>query len=118
MGSDQRWRARMLMTTSAEWTPSASASNASRLDRGQSVGEHRGEDFDHLPVAVVGTRLASLRRTRSSAAGSTQSLERLPHCAARPACAPESAHNARIVDRLAPAVAAAVFGHRAVHPGG
>ena len=28
--------------------------NASRLDRRQSVGEHRGEDFDHLPIAVVG----------------------------------------------------------------
>ena len=27
---------------------------AGGFDRGQSVGEHRGEDLDHLPVAVVG----------------------------------------------------------------
>ena len=25
------------------------------LDRRQSVGEHRGEDVDHLPIAIVGT---------------------------------------------------------------
>ena len=27
---------------------------AGGLDRRQAVGEHRGEDLDHLPVAVVG----------------------------------------------------------------
>ena len=27
---------------------------AGGLDRRQSIGQHRGEDFDHLPVAVVG----------------------------------------------------------------
>jgi hypothetical protein len=27
--------------------------NADRLHRGQSVSEHSGEDFDHLPIAVV-----------------------------------------------------------------
>ena len=26
----------------------------SRLDRRQPVGEHRGEDVDHLPIAIVG----------------------------------------------------------------
>ena len=50
--------------------------NASRLDCRQSVGEHRGEDFDHLPVAVVGA--GELARTRSSAAGNTQSLNGAP----------------------------------------
>lgn len=24
-----------------------------RLDRAQAVAQHRGEDFDHLPVAVI-----------------------------------------------------------------
>ena len=41
------------MTRSAEGTPLASALNASRV-RGQAIGEHGGEDFDHLPVATVG----------------------------------------------------------------
>ena len=27
---------------------------AGRLDRRQPVGEHRGEDVDHLPIAVIG----------------------------------------------------------------
>ena len=27
---------------------------AGRFDRRQPVGEHRGEDIDHLPIAVVG----------------------------------------------------------------
>ena len=40
--------------TSAEWTPSRSASGAGRLDRRQAVAQHGGEDVDHLPVAVVG----------------------------------------------------------------
>ena len=42
------------MTTSAEWTPSDNALEAGRLHCGQSIGEHGCEDFDHLPVAVVG----------------------------------------------------------------
>jgi hypothetical protein len=28
---------------------------AGGLDRWQPIGEHRGEDVDHLPIAVVGT---------------------------------------------------------------
>ena len=32
---------------------------ASGLDRRQPVGEHRGEDVDHLPIAVVDTQTAS-----------------------------------------------------------
>ena len=36
---------------------------AGGLDRRQSVGEHRGEKFDELPVAVVGAgELAEYRR--------------------------------------------------------
>lgn len=27
---------------------------AGGLDRRQTVGQHRGEDIDHLPVAIVG----------------------------------------------------------------
>ena len=49
---------------------------AGRLDRRQPVGEHRGEDIDHLPVAVVDA--GELARTRSIAAGSTQSLNGAP----------------------------------------
>ena len=49
---------------------------AGGLDRRQAVAQHRAEDLDHLPVAVAAP--ASLRRTRSSAAGSTQSLNGAP----------------------------------------
>ena len=42
--------------------------------RGQTVSQHRVEDVDHLPSSV----LASLRRVRSIAAGSTQSLKEGP----------------------------------------
>jgi hypothetical protein len=42
----------MLRTTSAEWTPWAIAS-AGRLDSWQPVGDHRCEDVDHLPIAVI-----------------------------------------------------------------
>ena len=40
--------------TSAEWTPSRERLGAGGLDRRQPVGQHRGEDVDHLPIAVVG----------------------------------------------------------------
>ena len=63
--------------TSAEWTPSRQRLGAGGLDRRQAVGQHRAEDLDHLPVAVVGAGF-SLRRTRSSAAGSTQSWKGAP----------------------------------------
>ena len=33
--------------------PVAECFGAGRLDRRQPVGEHRGQDIDHLPVAVV-----------------------------------------------------------------
>ncbi len=49
---------------------------AGGLDRRQTVREHRGENFDELPVAVVGA--CELRWMRSSAAGSTQSLNGAP----------------------------------------
>ena len=45
------------------------------FDRRQPVGEHRDQDVDHLPIAVIGP---GLRRTRSMAAGSTQSLKGAP----------------------------------------
>ena len=45
--------------------------NASRLNRRQSVGEHRGEDL--TICRSPSWEPASLRRTRSSAAGNTQS---------------------------------------------
>ena len=50
---------------------------AGDFDRQQSVGENRGEDVDHLPIAVMGARKLA-RRTRSIAAGSTQSLKGAP----------------------------------------
>ena len=85
--------------------------NASRLDRRQSVGEHRGEDFDHLPVAVVGAgELAPHPIER-----------RRQHPVLERRAVAQSARLARqnrhvmpgIVDRLASAVAARVLGHRA-----
>jgi hypothetical protein len=39
--------------TSAEWTPWSIASGAGGLDRRQPIGEHRGQDIDHLPIAVI-----------------------------------------------------------------
>ena len=36
-----------------EWTP-CDRFGAGGLDRRQPVGEHRAEDVDHLPIAVVG----------------------------------------------------------------
>ena len=44
----------MLRTTSAEWTPCVICFGAGGLDRRQPIGEHRGEDIDHLPIAIVG----------------------------------------------------------------
>ena len=52
---DRRRRSGIALTredvdeTSAEWTPSDGG-----LHRKQSIGEYSGEDFHHLPVAVVG----------------------------------------------------------------
>src|SRR5262249_8809400 len=45
-------------------------------DRHQPVGEHRGKDVDHLPIAIVG--VGELAPQRSIAAGSTQSLKGAP----------------------------------------
>ena len=53
-GPGSRWRARMLRMTSAEWTPWLQRFGAGGLDRRQPVGQHRGQDVDHLPIAVVG----------------------------------------------------------------
>jgi hypothetical protein len=44
--------------------------------RGQTVSQHSVEDVDHLPLPS--SVLASLRRIRSIAAGSTQSLKGAP----------------------------------------
>src|SRR5271165_2375126 len=83
--------------------------NASRLNRGQSVGEHRGEDFDHLAVAVVGPgELAphAIERRRQYPV-----LERCP-IAQSAGLARQNRHvMPGIIDRLAPAVAAPVLGH-------
>src|SRR5919106_848518 len=53
-GPGSRWRARMLRTTSAEWTLVRDRFGAGRLDRRQPIGEHCGQDVDHLPIALVG----------------------------------------------------------------
>ncbi len=49
---------------------------AGGLDRRQSVGEHRGENLDELPVAVVGA--CELALDASCAPGNTQSLNGAP----------------------------------------
>ena len=54
---------------------------AGGFDRRQSVGEHGGEDRDHMLIAIIG--VGELRRTFSSAAGSTQSLNGAPLRSAR-----------------------------------
>ena len=38
---------------------------AGRLDRWQPVGEHRGEDVDHLSIAIVGAGMAFKRHWRA-----------------------------------------------------
>jgi hypothetical protein len=88
------------MTTSAEWTPSDSAwrhaastaAKPSVRTAARILGSSPRTSFHHLPVAVVGP--GKLRRTRSNAVGSTQSLN-ARRCAERRACAPEPARNAR-----------------------
>jgi len=52
------------------------------------------EDVDHLTIAIVGNRRA-LRRTRSIAAGSTQSLEGSAVAPRRRVCEPAPARNAK-----------------------
>jgi hypothetical protein len=46
------------------------------LDCGQPITQHGGRDFDHLAAESLDP--ASLRRTRSSAVGNTQSLNGAP----------------------------------------
>ena len=50
--------------------------SASRLDGRQTVGQHRVEDIDYLPIAIVGT--GELAPDPSIADGSTQSLKGAP----------------------------------------
>ena len=50
---------------------------AGGLNCWQTVGQHRVEDVDHLPIAVIGAGKLS-PHTRSIAAGSTQSLKGAP----------------------------------------
>jgi len=103
-----RRRARMLITTSLEWTPPRSASSAGGLDRSQAVGQHRAENLDHLAVAVVGRdELAAHALDRG---GQHPVLERR----AVAQCAGHARQHRdvvpRVVDRLAAAVAARVLG--------
>jgi hypothetical protein len=53
-GSGSRRRARMLRTTSAEWTPSRNGFQTGRFHGRQPVTQHRGENGHHLPVAIGG----------------------------------------------------------------
>src|SRR6266568_116585 len=75
-GPGSRWRARMLRTTSAEWTPwtIASAQAASTAGSPSVSTAVRMSTICRLPSSTA----ASLRRTRSIAAGSTQSLKGAP----------------------------------------
>ena len=47
------------------------------LDRRQPVGQHRGEDVDHLPIAIIGTGELT-PYALAMAAGGTQSLNGAP----------------------------------------
>ena len=77
-GPGSRRRARMLRTTSAEWTPSLERLGAGRLDFGQAVGQDGGEKL-HLTICrSPSSEPASLRRMRSRAPGRTQSLNGAP----------------------------------------
>src|ERR1700739_1699890 len=75
-GLGSRCRDRMLMTTSAEWTPSRSASRqaASTTARPSLSTAVRMLTIWRSPSAVP----ASLRRIRAKPAGSTQSLKGAP----------------------------------------
>jgi len=74
--------------------------------RGQTVSQHRVEDVDHLPSSV----LASLRRVRSIAAGSTQSLKEGPIMQG-----PGLRASTGIVGRLAAAERASMLGVWPIH---
>ena len=76
-GPGSRWRSQNVEDNVGGMDAVADGLGASCLDGLQSIGEHRGQDVDHLSIAVIG-RPASLRRTRSIAAGSTQSLNGAP----------------------------------------
>src|SRR4029078_8542705 len=75
-GAGSRCRARMLSTTSAEWTPGAPAPAPAASTGGNSSVSTalRMSTICRLPSSAP----ASLRRTRSIAAGSTQSLKGAP----------------------------------------
>src|SRR5271155_2325684 len=79
-GAGSRRRARMLMTTSAEWTPSRSASRQAASTAGSpSLSTAvRMPTIWRSPSAAP----ASLRRIRSRPAGSTQSLNGAPFLSA------------------------------------
>ena len=85
--------------------------DAGRLHRRQSVGEHRGEDFDHLPVAVIGSgELAPhpLQRRRQHPVLERRAVAQSARLAG------QNRHiMPGIVDRLAAAVAARMLGHDA-----
>ena len=104
------------MITSDEWTPSDIACGAGGFDRRQSIGQHGGQDGDHLAIAVIGPgELAPhpLQRRRQHPV-----LERRA-VAQRAGLAGQNRHvMPGIVDRLAASEAAAHVRRRCAHPGG
>ena len=84
---------------------------ASRFDHWQPVAQHRGEDFDHLPVAVMGAGKLTphaIERRRQHPILEWRAV------AERAGLARQNRHiMPGVVDRLATPVAARVFGHRA-----
>ncbi len=108
-GSGWRCRARMLITTSAEWTLAPQRFQARRLDRWQSVAEHCGEDVDHLAIAI-----GSAGEFAADALQSGRQYPILEQCAVpeRSGLACENRHVAPWVEhRLISAEAAAMIAH-------
>jgi hypothetical protein len=60
-----RWRARMLRRKSVERTPWLRASAQAAATAGSASGEHRVEDVDHLPIAIVGASELASRKAPS-----------------------------------------------------
>ena len=80
---------------------------AGRLDRGQPVAQHRGEDVDHLPVAIVGAGELAAHPLQAGRQHPVLERRAVPQ---RPGLAGQHRHVVPgIVDRLVAAEAAAML---------
>ena len=95
------------MITSDEWTPSAIACAQAASTAGNPSVRHRGQDGDHLPIAIVGTGEPTPHAFQCGGQDPVPEWCPIAQCAG---LAGQHRHVMPwVVDRLAPAIAAVMF---------